>query len=99
MTKRVRCGSLGIRMIAGGVGEVISILPKGHFSGCLMASQLKEPLYDSDIPFPHNVKIQFRIEILFPHNANVQFQTEILYLHYVKAQFQNEIPFLHYVKV
>ncbi len=71
MTKRVRCGSLGIRMIAGGVGEVISILPKGHFSGCLMASQLKEPLYDSDIPFPHNANVQFQIEIPYSHYVKV----------------------------
>ena len=94
-----RCGSLGIRMMAGGGEEVIFVQATGRFLGLLMAFLLKKPMYYIEIPFPHYVKVQFQIEIPFPHYVNVQFQIEIPFPHYVKVQFQIEIPFLHYVKV
>ena len=103
----------GIRMIAGGGEEVISVQTTGRFLGKLMTFLLKKPayyveilfsyyvkaLFQIEIPFPHYVKAQFHIEILFPHYVNVQFQIEIPFPHYVNVQFQIEIPFLHYVKV
>ena len=106
-------GTKGIRMMAGGGEEVISVQATGRFLGKLMTFLLKKPAYYVEIPFPHYVKvqfqieipfpdtlkIQFQIEILFPHYVKVQFQIEILFPHYVNVQFQIEIPFPHYVKV
>ena len=51
------CGSLGIRMVAGGGGEEISIRPKGYSSVLLMAFLLKDPAYYVEIPFSHYVKV------------------------------------------
>ena len=65
------CGILGIRMVAGGGGEGIFIWPKGLFGGLLMAFLLKDPAYYVEIPYSHDVKVQYQIEILFPHNVKV----------------------------
>ena len=64
-----RSASLGIRMMAGGGGEVIFIRPKGLFGGLLMAFLLKKSAYHIEIPFLHDVKVLFQIEILFPHDV------------------------------
>ena len=92
------CASLGIRMVAGGGGEGISIWPKGLFEGLLVAFLLKKPACYVEISFPHYVKVLFQIEILYLHYVKVLFQIEILYLHYIKVLFQIEILYLHYVK-
>ena len=92
-------GTKGIRMIAGGGEEVISVQTTGRFLGKLMTFLLKKPVYYIEIPFPHYVKSLFQNEILFPHYVKAKFQIEIPFPHYVNVQFQIEIPFLHYVKV
>jgi len=79
------CGILGIRMMAGGGGEVISVQATGRFLGKLMTFLLKKPAYYVEILFPHYVKVLFQIEIPFPHYVKVQFQIEILFPHYVKV--------------
>ena len=78
-------GTKGIRMIAGGGGEVISVQATGRFLGKLMTFLLKKPAYYVEILFPHYVKVLFQIEIPFPHYVKVQFQIEILFPHYVKV--------------
>jgi hypothetical protein len=57
--------------VAGGGGEGIFIWPKGLLGGLLVVFLLKKPAYYVEIPYSHDVKVQFQIEIL--------------YLHYVKA--------------
>ena len=53
------CGSLGIRMVAGGGGEGIFIRPKGYSSVLLVAFCFKKPAYYVEIPYSHYVKAQF----------------------------------------
>ncbi|MEE0689234.1 MAG: hypothetical protein UCJ13_00155 [Bacteroidaceae bacterium] len=88
-----RCGSLGIRMIAGGGEEVISVQATGRFLGLLMAFLLKKHAYYVEILFSYYVKVLFQIEILFPHYLKAKFQIEIPFPDTLKIEFQIEIPF------
>ena len=64
-------GTKGIRMIAGGGEEVISVQTTGRFLGKLMTFLMKKPVYYIENSFPHYVKVQFQIEILFSHYVKV----------------------------
>ena len=61
----------GIRMIAGGGEEVISVQGTGRFLGKLMTFLLKKHAYYVEILFSHYVKVLFQIEIPFPHYVKV----------------------------
>ena len=65
------CGSLGLRMMAGGGGEVISVQATGRFLGKLMAFLLKKPAYYVEILFSYYVKVLFQNEIPFPDTPKV----------------------------
>ena len=64
-------GTKGIRMIAGGGEEVISVQATGRFLGKLMTFLLKKHAYYVEILFSHYVKVLFQIEIPFPDTPKV----------------------------
>ena len=64
-------GTKGIRMIAGGGEEVISVQATGRFLGKLMTFLLKKPVYYVEILFSYYVKSLFQIEIPFPDTPKV----------------------------
>ena len=61
----------GIRMIAGGGEEVISVQATGRFLGKLMTFLLKKHAYYVEILFSHYIKSLFQIEIPFPDTPKV----------------------------
>ena len=64
-------GTKGIRKVAGGGEEVISVQATGRFLGKLMTFLLKKHAYYVEILFSHYVKVLFQIEIPFPDTPKV----------------------------